>query len=77
MRGIRFRVSLVAYALVALADTSGALAVGVCNKGFRDTTAAERATLTAVLEAVKKALPAVPTGWVILGDDEVSVPRSL
>ena len=48
-----------------------------CDKGYRDSTPAERATLTAVLEAAKKALPAAPTGWVILGDDQISVTTSL
>jgi hypothetical protein len=48
-----------------------------CNKGYRDTTPAERATLTAVLQAAKRALPPAPTGWVIDGDDQISVTTSL
>ena len=48
-----------------------------CNKGYRDSTAAERATMTAVLQAAKKALPAAPTGWVIIGDDEISITTNL
>jgi len=48
-----------------------------CDKGYRDTTPAERATMTAVLEAAKKALPPAPTGWVMQGDDQISVTTSL
>jgi hypothetical protein len=48
-----------------------------CMKGYRDTTDVERATMTAVLEAVRDALPDAPEGWVILGDDALSVPRSI
>lgn len=33
--------------------------------------------MATVLEAVKKALPAAPTGWVILGDEAFSVPASI
>jgi hypothetical protein len=54
-----------------------ALGDGVCNKGERDSTPAERATMTSVLQAAKKALPAAPTGWVIEGDDQISVITSL
>ena len=50
---------------------------GPCNKGFRDSTPAERATMTAILEAAKKALPPAPTGWVIVGDDQISVTTNL
>lgn len=50
---------------------------GPCNKGYRDSTPAERTTMTAVLQAAKKALPPAPTGWVILGDDEISVTTNL
>ena len=48
-----------------------------CNKGFRDTTAAERGAVTAVLQAAKRALPPAPTGWVIVGDDQISVTTNL
>lgn len=48
-----------------------------CNRGFRDTTAAERGAVTAVLQAAKRALPPAPTGWVIVGDDQISVVSSL
>jgi hypothetical protein len=48
-----------------------------CNKGYRDTTPAERATMTAVLQAARKALPPAPTGWVIQGEDQISVTTNL
>jgi hypothetical protein len=48
-----------------------------CNKGYRDTTAAERGAVTAVLQAAKRALPPAPAGWVIAGDDQFSVPQNL
>jgi len=49
---------------------------GVCEKGYRDTTTAERSTMTNVLESVKAALPQAPDGWVIGGYEEISVPGS-
>ena len=49
-----------------------------CYKGYHDTTPEELATMTAVLEAVRAAVPAPPEGWVnVLNDDSVSPPRSL
>lgn len=61
--------------LATLSPTSHADAP--CNKGFRDSTAAERATMTAVLQAAKKALPPAPAGWVIEGDDAISITTNL
>lgn len=54
-----------------------AAADSVCNKGYRDTSAAERATMVRILDAVRPALPAAPQGWVIVNDDPPSVPGSL
>lgn len=48
-----------------------------CYKGFRDSTPAERAAQTAILQAVKRALPPAPTGWVIAGDDQISITTNL
>lgn len=48
-----------------------------CYKGFRDSTPAERAAQTAILQAVKMALPPAPTGWVIAGDDQISITTNL
>lgn len=62
--------SLVAAVPIAFADSP-------CNAGYRDTTAAERAKMTAVLEAIKGAMPAPPAGWTIGGDDAISVPQSM
>ena len=71
------RVAMLACAVATLLAAPIARADGDCYKDYRDTTPAERATMTAVLETVKKALPPAPTGWVILGDEQVSVPQSL
>jgi len=76
MRG-RSAIRTTTWALVAVLGAATTHADGVCEKGFRDTTAAERGTVTAVLEAVKQALPPAPAGWIILGDDQISVPRSI
>jgi len=48
-----------------------------CYAGIRDTSAAERATMTRVLEAVRRALPPAPPGWQIVNDDPPRVPSSL
>ena len=66
-----------AYALVLAAAAPIARGDAPCNKGYRDSTAAERATMTSVLQAAKKALPPAPTGWVIVGDDEISITTNL
>jgi hypothetical protein len=68
--GLACIVSLLFVATRASADAP-------CYKGYRDTTAAERAKMTAVLQAARSALPAPPPGWVIAGDDAISVPQSL
>jgi hypothetical protein len=54
-----------------------ALADSVCYADYRDTTPAERAKMTSVLETVRSAMPAPPAGWVIGGDEAISVPQSL
>jgi hypothetical protein len=58
--------------LAAAIGASAAYADGVCVKGYRDTTAAERQTMLAVMEAAKAALPGAPTGWIIGGYEELS-----
>jgi hypothetical protein len=58
--------------LLALLVVSTAYADGVCEKGLRDTTPAERQTRLGVVEAIKAALPVAPEGWVIGGYEEVS-----
>ena len=62
--------------LLVLFASPIASADGVCEKGYRDTTTAERSTMTNVLESVKAALPQAPDGWVIGGYEEISVPGS-
>jgi len=62
--------------LALVTGVSAAFADSECGKGYRDTTPTERATITANLEAAKKACPEPPAGWVIQGDEKVSVPMS-
>lgn len=76
MRAAGFAVATVC-AAAAMAFGVVARGDGPCNKGFRDSTPAERATQTAVLQAAKRALPPAPAGWVIVGDDQISVTTSL
>jgi hypothetical protein len=49
----------------------------VCYRGYRDTTAEERATMTAALEAVRGALPPAPEGWIVQGDDAFSITENI
>lgn len=66
--------------LVLAAAVSGASIArgdGPCDAGFRDSTPAERATMTAVLQAAKTALPPAPAGWQIVSQDEISVVSSI
>lgn len=76
MRSTRF---LTASALVvaAIFGASIARADGPCNAGFRDSTSAERARMTAILEIAKKSLPPAPAGWQIGGYEEISVAGSV
>jgi hypothetical protein len=70
---------------IALTASLGVLALGTCaaradapcNRGYRDTTVAERATMTRILESVRRALPPAPEGWVIINDDPPTVPANL
>ena len=75
---MNLRMTLTAVLTVAaMVGTCAAQADGVCVKGYRDTTPAERATIARVLETVKRALPGPPNGWVILGDDAISPTTNL
>ena len=69
--------TLTVCALAAITAAPIARGDGPCNKGYRDSTAAERATMTAVLQAAKNALPPVPAGWAILGDDQIAIPMNI
>lgn len=73
MKGIALTASLGVLALGA----SAARADSPCDRGYRDTTAAERATMTRILESVRQVLPPAPEGWVVVNDDPPSVPGSL
>lgn len=68
--GFSCLVSLLAFAPATLADAP-------CDAGYRDTTPAERAQMTSVLETIRSAMPAPPAGWQIGGDDAISVPQSM
>jgi hypothetical protein len=63
--------------LFVIAGASTAVADAPCNSGFRDSTPAERARMTAILEIAKKALPPAPAGWKIGGYEEISVANSV
>lgn len=62
---------MLAFTAMLVAPTARADAP--CNKGFRTVAPAERATMTAVLQAVKKALPAAPAGWQQTTSDDFSL----
>jgi hypothetical protein len=62
-------IAIAAFAPAALGDSP-------CYADYRDTTPAERAKMTSVLETIKSALPAPPPGWQLMSDDAVSVPQS-
>ncbi len=62
-----------AFATLLLTSVSHGDSDSVCYRGHRDTTADERATITAVLEAVRGALPPAPEGWILQGDEALSV----
>jgi len=66
-----------ATAIMFIAAIPAASGDAPCDKGFHDTTESERNTMTRILEAARRTLPPAPAGWVILGDDQVSVPGSI
>lgn len=70
-------VQLHAIGCVLALGAATAAADSPCNKGYRDTSAAERATMMRILEAVRPAVPPAPQGWVVVNDDPPSVPGSL
>jgi hypothetical protein len=72
LSGIPSFVFLLAIAPCALGD-------GVCHKGERKITAAERTQMTNVLKAAQSALPPAPEGWFIVVDTahEISLPGTV
>ena len=60
--------------LAGMLAASALHADGECFKGYHETTEAERTAMAAILETAKSALPDAPEGWVIQGDDLISVP---
>lgn len=71
------KLATIILAAAAVSFASIARGDGVCNAGFRDSTPAERARMTAVLEIAKRSLPAAPAGWQIGGYEEISVVGSI
>jgi hypothetical protein len=69
--------AVIACAVAMVAAAPMARGDGPCDKDFRDSTPAERATMIAALQAAKKAMPPAPAAWVIVGDDQISVTTSL
>jgi hypothetical protein len=65
-------VSTASLLVAILLAAPSANADGVCEKGYRDTTQAERQTITSTLEAVRASLPQAPDGWIIGGYEEIS-----
>lgn len=68
-RGLIGAIAIAAIAPAALGDAP-------CYAGYRDTTPAERAKMTSVLKTIESALPAPAAGWVLVNNDEISVPQS-
>jgi hypothetical protein len=64
-------------AIAFIATAPAALGDSPCYADYRDTTPAERAKMTSVLETIRSAMPAPPAGWVLMSDDAISVPQSL
>ena len=69
--------TLMVVAVAAMTAAPPAQGDAPCNKGYRDSTPAERATMTAVLETARDALPPAPAGWGIVGDDQISITKGL
>jgi hypothetical protein len=64
--------------VVAMLCATAAQADGtICSKEYRDSTPAERARMTAILDIVKRSLPTAPAGWRIGGDETVSIISSV
>ncbi len=76
MKTSHFRAAF-ALVLAAMVIAPPALSDSVCYKDYRAITAAEKGRMTAVLEAVKSAMPPAPAGWVIAGTDDFSLANSM
>jgi len=64
-------------AVAATCVATMAQADAVCVKDYRETTPAEKARMTAILQIAKAALPPAPAGWQIGGYEEISVINSV
>jgi hypothetical protein len=74
---VNIHLATMACAVVLAAAAPCARGDAPCNKGYRDSTAAERATMSSVLQVAKKSIPVAPAGWVIEGNDEISIITNL
>jgi len=72
---IRFRTALIC--LAAFCPLHAFAQNAECAKGYRDTTAAERATMQSVLTTALAALPKPPTGWTLTADGETRGAQNL
>jgi hypothetical protein len=71
------RILTASFLVMAIFSIAKAIADAPCDKGFRDSTPAERARMTTILEIAKKSLPPAPAGWQIGGYEEISVQGSV
>lgn len=76
MKTSHFRAAF-AWVVAALLLAPPAFGDAPCYKDYRTITAAEKARMTAVLEAVKSAMPPAPAGWVVASTDDFSLPDSM
>lgn len=63
--------------IAGIACSFVARADGVCNAGYKTIIASDRAAMLGVLEAAQRALPPAPTGWIIGGDETLSVQQTV
>ena len=70
---MRSRTICAAAALVASLTSVNAYADAECDKGVRETTAAEQAAMKNVLDGIDRALPPAPQGWVIQDEGKPSI----
>ena len=73
----RARIVVLGIVIGAALAAPSAWADGGCAKGYRDINAAERGEMTRVLDTAKKSIPAPPAGWIVQGDDSITIPTSI
>ena len=73
MRMKIFSAALFGGAVAMLCATAAQADGTTCTKNYRNSTAAEKARMTAILQIAKASLPPAPAGWQIGGYEEISV----